>query len=375
MNKGKINFYTAVALIVGTVMGAGVLGIPYIISESGVFPNIISIVLVGLFSLMVCLFAGEIMLRTKRTKQFTGLAKKYLGKKGEILMFVSLFFGLNGALIAYLIGIGETLSFLIGGSAFAGTITFFIFSSVLIYCGIKTIGKSELLLTFLLVATVLIISLVKLPEVNTSYFKFADYSKMFYSYGVVLFSMIGFSIIPEMEITLKNQKQNLFKAITTGMVICVLTYILFSTVMVGVYNGSVAEIATASLSGVLKILGSLVAIFAMASAYLSLSTSLRDNYFYDLRMSPRAAWLLTISVPLMIVLILKPSFIGAVAVTGAVMGSLTGILISLIFVSARKNGDEKVKHKVWGGTWLPYLAVIGFVLGIFYEILLLAGVV
>ena len=40
MKNKNVNFFIAVALIIGTVIGAGVLGIPYVIAQTGWAPGL-----------------------------------------------------------------------------------------------------------------------------------------------------------------------------------------------------------------------------------------------------------------------------------------------------------------------------------------------
>ena len=88
MKKSK--FFPALAVLVGTIIGAGFLGIPYVVAKSGFIPGLAYLVFVFLFILLVKLYLGETILRTKGNHQLTGYAEKYLGKKGKYLMFLKL---------------------------------------------------------------------------------------------------------------------------------------------------------------------------------------------------------------------------------------------------------------------------------------------
>ena len=105
--KKRKHFLEAIATLTGMVIGAGILGIPYVIAKSGFLTGLIDLVIIGLAILVLNLYVGEIVLRTKEKHQLTGYAKKYLGKWGKRLMMFSMVFGLYGALIAYTIKEGE----------------------------------------------------------------------------------------------------------------------------------------------------------------------------------------------------------------------------------------------------------------------------
>ncbi len=71
--------YKAIATLIGTIIGAGVLGLPYVISQAGFNLGLILILIIGLAVLYMNLFYGEVVLRTKTAHQLAGYAEKYLG--------------------------------------------------------------------------------------------------------------------------------------------------------------------------------------------------------------------------------------------------------------------------------------------------------
>ncbi|GAG78296.1 unnamed protein product [marine sediment metagenome] len=52
----KKEVYKAIALLIGTVIGAGVFGIPYVIQKAGFLNGLIDIVLLGGGFVCLCLF-------------------------------------------------------------------------------------------------------------------------------------------------------------------------------------------------------------------------------------------------------------------------------------------------------------------------------
>ena len=106
----------ALATLIGTMIGAGILGIPYVVMKSGFAIGLIHIFVIAFLIMITMLYLGEIALRTNHSFQLTGYAEKYLGKKGKLLMIAATVIGVYSALIAYLIGQGESLSHLIHGS-------------------------------------------------------------------------------------------------------------------------------------------------------------------------------------------------------------------------------------------------------------------
>ena len=99
----------AYASLIGTIIGAGVFGIPYVMSRSGILFSLFYFLILGGVALFLHLAFGEIVLRTKEKHRLIGYAQKYLGKKAKILITFSTLFGTIGALLAYIILGGDFL--------------------------------------------------------------------------------------------------------------------------------------------------------------------------------------------------------------------------------------------------------------------------
>ena len=108
-------FWATAFTLTGTIIGAGILGLPYVFSQSGILVGIFWLIVLGIIMTFVNLCLGEVCLRTKEKHQLIGYSKKYLSKIGSRLMLFALIFGVYSALIAYLIGEGQSLSQLFTG--------------------------------------------------------------------------------------------------------------------------------------------------------------------------------------------------------------------------------------------------------------------
>ena len=89
-----LGFEEAVATLVGTIIGAGVLAIPYSMKKAGFLTGLLILVVLSIAVLFLFLFVGEIVLRTKGNHQLTGYAEKYLGKTGKALMLFAVIFAI-----------------------------------------------------------------------------------------------------------------------------------------------------------------------------------------------------------------------------------------------------------------------------------------
>ena len=346
--KGRA-FWESVAIIIGAAIGAGVLGIPYVVAQIGFGVGIAYIVILGLVMLLLNLMTGEIAARTSRASQLTGMAEKYLGKSGKILMAVSVLFGIYGALLAYVIGTGEVLQAMFGGSAFGWSIAFFIVGGIFLYRGLKTVKLAELIMTIILFVVVLAIAFWSAPSIQlTNLNASIAWESLFLPYGVILFAFHGSSSIPVVRTLLAGRQKQFKWAIIFSSVIIIALYAIFALAVVGVTGRSTTEVATVglgqALGPVMILFGNIFAFFAMGSSFLLLGTALRETYEWDFHLNPTVAWGLTIAGPIVLFLAGIRGFIGTLAVTGSVFTSLTAILIVLMYWRVQKKGDRPAKR-------------------------------
>lgn len=366
------HFYEAVATLIGTVIGAGIFGIPYVVAKSGFLIGAFYIVFIGLSILMINLYIGEITLRTKGDHQLTGYAEKYLGKWGKRIMAFSMLFGIYFALTAYLIGEGEVLSAIFGGPPLLYSLLFFIIVSAIIYIGLRLIKRFEVLLSLIFLFIIFLIiafSFVKIDLTNLAHLNLAY---LFLPYGVVLFAFLGAVAIPEMKEELVKHKKLLKKAIILGSLIPLIVYLIFSFVVVGVTGLKTTEIATIGLGNLIGekmiLFGNLFAIFAMATSFLTLGLALKEMYNYDYRLNKKIAWLLTCSVPLILILLGVKSFIKTIGIAGSIAGGIDGILIVLMFWRVKKLGERKPEYSLSKHKLIGMILMLVFILGIAYTV-------
>jgi tyrosine-specific transport protein len=369
--KERGSLIAAVGTITGTAIGAGILALPHIIHDSGILPGILHIVVLGLIMLLINLYLGEVVLRTKGHHQLTGYASKYLGKKGKILMLISMIIGIYGALIAYIIGEGESLSYIFTGTlsyALLFSILFFVIMALLVYLGLKTMEKCESFGFLAVLAIIIIIIVLFLPQAKIGNFNFLPSGLLswFMPYGAVLFSLLSFSALPEVEQELAGNEKLMKKSIILGALIPIALYLIFSLVIIGFVENP-PEIATIALGR----LPTLLAVFTLFTAFFVLASAIKDTYHLDLKLKKVLAWFLACFIPfiaaLIIIIFKLASFTKVISFTGAIVGGLTGILIILMVKKAKKFGNRKPEYNMKINWFISLLLIILFILGILYQ--------
>ncbi|MEW6063130.1 MAG: aromatic amino acid transport family protein [Nanoarchaeota archaeon] len=367
--------YEAVATLLGVMIGAGIFGIPYVFAHSGFLTGLLTLIIIAFSMTLINLYIGEVTLRTKGNHQLTGYASIYLGKTGKVLMTVSMVFGIYGALLAYIIGEGESLNAIFTFNPLFYSIVFFGVMSLFVYYGLKAIKESELVMGIIKLSIFLIIfiTLFFSGKVNTGNLVGFNLANIFVPFGVVLFAFLATAAIPEMKEELAKKERYLKRALIIGGLIAFFAYMLFAFVIVGVTGQETTEVATVGLANLLgqkvHVLLNLFAVFAMATAFLGLGLALKEMYIYDYKLNKNLAWFLTCFVPLALFLFGIKSFTRTIAVTGAVSGGIVGVLAIMMAYRAKAVGERKPEYSIPVNGFLSFILVIVFLLAIVYSII------
>ncbi len=370
----KIHIYEGIATLVGMTIGAGILGIPYIISKAGFLTGLVSLLGIGLAILIVNLLVGEIALRTEGNHQLPGYAGHYLGKWGKRLMTLSMIIGVYGALIAYTLGEGQSLSQILGLDPWFWSSLFFICGAIWLFFGIKTLAVSELLMNSIqfCIFIAIVASLFIVGHFNFANLTTFNASQLLIPYGVILFAYLGAASIPEVREVIRGHWHDLKKVIMIGTFIPIAVYTLFALVVVGVMGVSTTEIATIGIGQILGKLGivftNLFAVFIMTTSFIALGIALKEVYMYDYKLPKNLSWIFVCAVPIVLILLGVHSFIKVIGITGAIAGGIDGILIVLMWRKAKQAGQRKPEYEINLPEIISYLLIAMFVIGAGYVV-------
>jgi len=371
------NFFLSVALLLGTTIGAGIFGIPYVISRSGIIPGFFYFLILGIVILLIHLFFGEIVLRTQEKHRLPGYAKKYLGNWGEALAAFSTIFGSILVLLAYIILGGNFLRILLSPffppagelSSFHFSLIFALFLAFFIFKGIKLVARAEFFtnLTFFLI--IFLIFCLSLPKLNFQNFNLFDFQNIFLPYGVILFALTGWSAIPEMAEVLKNRKERkkFKKAIVGSTIIAISLYLLFALSVIGVSGENTSADTFSGLFSYLDkkiiLLGVLAGVITITDSFLIIGLYLKNTLIYDYKFQKTPAFLLAWATPLILFLLGFRQFIDVIGFAGIFIGTIEGIIIVLIFKKAKLLGDREPEYSLNVPSFLPYTLMLIFILG------------
>jgi len=368
------NFWKATAVLVGTVVGVGIFGIPFSFVKAGFGIGFLFLLLVGSLTLLIHLIFGEVVLRTQGKHQLTGYARIYYGEKMKKFMLFSVLLSMYGALLAYIIIAGDflenVLSLFFNYSSADYSTFFWIILSLLVYGGIKRVAKIDMFLSIIFISVIFFILFAGFSKIDYSNFALFNRDFWFLPYGVLFFAFGGLSAIPLQGEVLGNDKRVLKRAIIWGTLIPGIIYAIFALTVVGVSG----EVTTPeAISGLLDFLGEKIVIIAsmfgiltITTAFLGQSQALIEVFNFDYRFSKKVSWLLAVLVPYLLFVLGVRNFIDVISLVGAVAVGFQGLIVILIYKKAKVSGERNPEFKLNLPSPLLYFAILLFILGVVY---------
>jgi len=364
------DFIKTLSVFVGTIVGVGIFGLPYVASKAGFFIVFCYFLFLSLLAIVVHLLFSEVALKTKELHRLPGYVREYLGKKWEIFSFLIIIFGLIGALLSYLIVGGSFLQSFFSpyfkGNTFLYVLLFFILGSYLIFRDIKSISQVEFFLLLIFFGILILFFIKSLPFLDFNCLKIVNFKFFTLPYGVVLFSLWGSAIIPELKEMVKGNEKKLKKVIVGGILLSVVIYLFFTFIVYSVSKDNTSEEA---ISGLVNFFGYNIARFGFLfgvltcfTSFLTLGLTLKKVFWYDLGVSKNLSWFIASFFPLFLFIIGMRKFINVICLTGAVAIGAEGIIIVFLYREFLKKKFQKSPNP------LIYFLFIFFLFGIIVEV-------
>lgn len=372
----KLTLYEAVAIIVGANVGSGILGLAYSSRLAGWPILVLWLAVAGLFTTFSMLYVAESALRTKKPLQLPGLAEKYVGKVGSVLIFISVCANSIGCMVAYTTGSGNILCTLLGLPNWAGSLLFTVPCVLVVWFGLKATGLWE---KFMSTGMVVLLGIIVIASFLSGK---ADVSRAVYAnwtYAVPLLSSAIFCYIaqyavPELARGMRHTPKKLPVAIILGMFI---TGVLLAVVPLAVLSltgaEEVTQVATLAWGQALGTwalyTANIFALCAMMTSYWAVGGSMLTNIVDMFKLKDEKdtktrliAIACTVLPPIILAYAGLVSFVDAIGWAGTFGGVIMSIVPVLMLNNARKKGDIEPE---WKCGWYAYPAVQGMIIVIF----------
>lgn len=372
----KLTLYEAVAIIVGANVGSGILGLAYSSRLAGWPILVLWLAVAGLFTTFSMLYVAESALRTKKPLQLPGLAEKYVGKVGSVLIFISVCANSIGCMVAYTTGSGNILCTLLGLPNWAGSLLFTVPCVLVVWFGLKATGLWE---KFMSTGMVVLLGIIVIASFLSGK---ADVSRAVYAnwtYAVPLLSSAIFCYIaqyavPELARGMRHTPKKLPVAVILGMFI---TGVLLAVVPLAVLSltgaEEVTQVATLAWGQALGTwalyTANIFALCAMMTSYWAVGGSMLTNIVDMFKLKDEKdtktrliAIACTVLPPFILAYAGLVSFVDAIGWAGTFGGVIMSIVPVLMLNNARKKGDIEPE---WKCGWYAHPAVQGMIIVIF----------
>ncbi len=340
----KYDEFKAMTFIIGVTIGAGVIALPYVFAHAGFVVGTIELFISWAIILILTLCLGEIVLRTKENHEVSGLVGLYLGKNTKKIMGIITVVYIYGALLAYGLGLGEALHGIFGFDTFLSSIMIFLLFAAIVYFGLKTVTKAEVILTPFIFFIICVIFFFSYKHITMSNYPETNFQNLLIPLGPLFFALTGFWCVPDMKRILKN-KASLKKTIILGVSIAALIYLLFAALVVGVTGINTTEVFSVGLAErVGPVVGDILYIFtffSISTSFIGLGFALKEMFCQDYECNNTVAWCGAFLVPFVMLFFVRDGFVDVIGITGAVATAcVLGITLWMFYV-AKKKGKRK----------------------------------
>jgi amino acid permease len=365
-------FRHAAAALVGTMVGVGIFGVPFIFARAGFWVGMAWLVAIAAFKVLFYTMFTELMLRTEGVHQLAGYAGIWLNSWGKRVVTFMNILGIYGALLAYTIVVGGFLHNILSSfTAIEPTLYSVLFTAVLapiLLARLRTVAFVEQALTVLFVVVVALIVFAGFGDISPGNYAQVMPDRWFLPYGVLLFAFGGLTSMPIMRQLLVGRERAIRPAVITAIILVAIVYFLFAAVVVGISGSATSPDAISGLFGILGmpilILGSLLGILTISTSYIMLGTAMYEIFHIDYHLRRPVSWLLVVVPPLVFFSSGLRNFIDVIGLVGAVAGGITIILFIVAYLKARTYTIREPEFTLRVPVFVWYLLMAMFAVGV-----------
>lgn len=231
----------SILLIVGTSLGAGMLGLPIVAAQLGFLGSLLLLVSCWFIMTAGAYLILEVNLWLPQNSNLISMAKATIGPLGQVLAWLTYLLLLYSLLCAYIAGGSDLLHNLIQSMGLSlplwlSAILFTVIFSSITYLGIRAIDQVNRGLMFLKLGAYFILIIILLPLLDPDKMIAGNLSHISQA-GIITVTITSFgyaAIIPSLRIYFAGNIPKLKKAILLGSFIPLVIYILWDLVIMGI---------------------------------------------------------------------------------------------------------------------------------------------
>jgi tyrosine-specific transport protein len=351
---------SAIALVAGTTVGAGILALPSTSYSSGFGPSSVALFGSWMYMATTGLLIAEVscqLARKNNYKTTSGILKmisQTLGKGGAVVGGLVYIFIHYALLVAYMAEGGGMLSSLTSAPAWATTCGFAAALGSILTFGTKDMvdGFNNVFAIIVLAAFAALVA-IGVPMVKGDSLMYSDWSQVSTIVPVCFVALVYHNVVPFICAQLKYKKKDITTVVVGGSFIPMCMFLAWNFLILGIANRDASDISASGSIDSLTILHGavqsqfikpLVSLFseaAIITSFIGFFVGLTD-FFADLFPSRGRKHPVTITLvllpPLVIALLFPSIFAGALDVAGTYgIAVLFGIMPAAMAFASRRS--------------------------------------
>jgi amino acid permease len=366
MFAGRKTFIRATLVMVGTIIGAGIFGVPAMLGRAGILAGSIIFWCIAGLVLATHLLFVEIIARIKERKRLPGYLEHVFGAWAKWPSAVAHTAQIAGGSFLYIILGGEFLRLLAFGFGFDGgslgfQLFFWFLSSCIVASALRFMAKIEAYLTWALVGLLILMLALAVPQADFSRFAWQNWGSSFGALGVFLFSLVGLSVIPEVfEIAQRKITTTRWAVILGSLASALVTWLFGIFIYAAIRNGSSADFTVMAniFPAFLWLILPVVGFLAVITSFITGAFDLKVMYLVDLKQSKLMSWGAALGLPLALLFILPRNFLSGVETMGALVSASSALLVVIAAFLVMRRDKKRVS--IWWRCAAPALAAALF---------------
>ncbi|MDD5726634.1 MAG: aromatic amino acid transport family protein [Patescibacteria group bacterium] len=342
--------------LIGTIIGAGVFGLPAVMAKTGVLGGTLIFFGIMAVALLLHLLFAQIVLVDKTKRRLAGYAGKWVGGWAYWLALIIFFFKCCGAILAYIILGGEFISAIAHGLGLFDVVwvwqlVFWAVGAIIVFFGLKIVTHVEDDLTWLLVGAMIFSGVVLVPFFDWHGLSTLNAMNFWQALGVMFFAVTAMTVVPEAVDIAGRNANTARRGIIWGTVIAGVISWIFGLSIALAYPGvqGAADISQA-FPPIFWWLIPTVGVLAVVTSYLTVTQALKNLLLLDVGFKPILSWAVAIVVPLGFFAITARNFLNTIGFVGGVLTGLSGLIVCLCAWQVMRH---KGVHVNWAWKWLP----------------------
>ncbi|MCW8329744.1 tyrosine transporter [Photobacterium sp. SDRW27] len=341
-------------IIAGTALGAGMLAIPMVLSQFGLVWGTLLMLVIWLGTTYAALLLLEASIKSGGGLGMNSIARKTLGKGGQLVTNGLLYALLVCLLMAYIIGAGDLVKKLVAGMGLELTmmqcqIAFTLIAGVIVAAGTSVIDKLNRALFTIMVVMLALTLMSLVPTISIeNLMEATSTSKIeLIKTSSVLFTSFGFMVVIPSLVSYNQEAthKQLRNMVIIGSLIPLFSYLLWLYAAMGNLS-SEQMVSFANVSELIAALGAehrminlVLSIFtglALLTSFLGVAMALFDQNADTFKQNRAVTYVLTFIFPLMGALWAADQFLSVLGYAGIILVFLAIFVPMAMTMKVRK---------------------------------------